>query len=143
MGRCPGLSAALLGLIAMIAVSGAASAGAARSLAAVAPARAPMTAAADVATQVFNYDRFGAVSVYRGRGHPRDVVLFVSGDGGWDLGAASMAQRLADKGAMVAGIDSRYYRDQLEKASETCVSPSADFENLSHYLQSQWGLKKY
>jgi type IV secretory pathway VirJ component len=139
-GRGVGLGAVLL---AMIAVVGAASCRAGQPFAAVAPARATTSAAANVATQVFNYDRFGAVTVYRGRGHPRDVVLFVSGDGGWDLGAASMAQRLADKGAMVAGIDGRHYRDQLEKASETCVSPSADFENLSHYLQSKWGLKKY
>ena len=32
--------------------------------------------------EVFNYGRFGTVSVYRGRGEPRNVALFMSGDGG-------------------------------------------------------------
>jgi type IV secretory pathway VirJ component len=132
IGPCLGVGVLVLVLVALGCT---APSGAAPSFAAVAPARG--------STEVFNYDRFGAVSVYRGRGHPRDVVLFVSGDGGWDAGATSMAQRLAARGAVVAGIDIRHYRDQLEKASENCVSPSADFESLSHYLQSKLGLKRY
>jgi type IV secretory pathway VirJ component len=100
-----------------------------------APAAAP--------AEVFNYDRFGAVRVYRSRGRARDVVLFFSGDSGWDGAAALLAQRLAEKGAIVAGIDSRRYRDALQTATEACVSPSPDLENLSHYVQSKLGLKKY
>ena len=90
-----------------------------------------------------NYGRFGTIALYRGRGVPHEVVLFVSGDGGWNLGVISMARRLADKGAVVAGIDIRHYLAQLEKAPQKCVSPAADFENLSHYLQSELGLEKY
>jgi type IV secretory pathway VirJ component len=115
------------------------------SAAAVAPG-APegnATGAAPLPAEAFNYGRFGTVNVYRGRGVPRDAVLFVSGDGGWNLGVTSMAQRLADKGAVVAGIDVRHYLAQLEKASAKCVSPAVDFENLSHYLQSKLGLKNY
>jgi len=94
-------------------------------------------------TEVFSYGRFGTVSIYRGHGVPHDAVLFVSGDGGWNLGVISMAQRLADKGAVVAGIDIRHYLAQLEKAPQKCVSPVVDFENLSRYLQSRLGLKNY
>jgi type IV secretory pathway VirJ component len=108
------------------------------SFVAVAPARAPASP-----SETLNYGRFGSISVYRSRGRPRDVVLFVSGAGGWDRGSAALARRLTDKGAMVAGIDIRHYREELENASESCVSPASDFENLSHYLQSKWGLKKY
>jgi type IV secretory pathway VirJ component len=124
---------------------------AATAAAAVTPATAP--AATPAATNVpepeakpadvFNYGRFGTVSVYRGRGEPRNVVLFVSGDGGWNLGVVSMARRLADKNSVVAGIDIRHYLAELESVGENCVSPSADFENLSHYLQSKLGLKRY
>jgi type IV secretory pathway VirJ component len=106
-------------------------------------AASPDTGATASATEVFNYGRFGTVSLYRGHGAPRDVVLFVSGDGGWNLGVISMAQRLADKGAVVAGIDIRHYLAQLEKAPQKCVSPAVDFENLSRYLQSKLGLKNY
>ncbi|HEY3659208.1 MAG TPA: AcvB/VirJ family lysyl-phosphatidylglycerol hydrolase [Steroidobacteraceae bacterium] len=111
---------------------------------------ADTAAAPAAATEVFDYGRFGTITVYGGRhnpahrgGDPQDVVLFVSGDGGWNLGVISMAQRLVDKGAVVAGIDIRHYLAQLEKASTQCVSPAVDFENLSHYLQSKLRLKHY
>ncbi|HWJ33861.1 MAG TPA: AcvB/VirJ family lysyl-phosphatidylglycerol hydrolase [Steroidobacteraceae bacterium] len=106
-------------------------------------AKGAATGAAPAPAEVFNYGRFGTVSIYRGRGNPHDAVLFVSGDGGWNLGVISMAQRLANKGAVVAGIDIRHYLAQLEKASGKCVSPAVDFENLSHYLQAKLGLKNY
>ena len=103
-------------------------------------------AAAPVAVDAraaIDYGRFGPISIERGAGEPRDVVLFLSGDGGWNLGVVSMARRLADKGAIVAGIDIRHYLAQLEKSSEDCVSPAVDLDNLSRYLQAKWGLKRY
>jgi type IV secretory pathway VirJ component len=100
-------------------------------------------AATHAAPQTFNYGRFGAVSIYRGAGAPRDVVLFLSGDGGWNLGVISMAQRLAERGAIVAGIDIRHYLAQLEKSSEECVSPATDLENLSRYLEARLHIKNY
>jgi type IV secretory pathway VirJ component len=100
--------------------------------------------AVDVApTEVINYGRFGEVSIYRDGKDPRDVVLFLSGDGGWNLGVLSMARRLVNKNAVVAGIDIRHYLGTLEKASSKCVSPADDFDNLSHYLQSKLELKQY
>lgn len=99
--------------------------------------------AAAAPAEVFNYGRFGEVSVYRGSTPPRDVVLFLSGDGGWNLGVISMAQRLAGKGAVVAGIDVRHYLAQLEKSADKCVSPAGDFENLGRYLQAKLGLEHY
>jgi type IV secretory pathway VirJ component len=93
--------------------------------------------------EAFDFGRFGAVSVYRPGAEPRDVVLFVSGDGGWNLGVVAMAERLAAQGAVVAGVDIRHYLAQLAKSTDKCVSPDVDFENLSHYLQSKLGLKHY
>jgi type IV secretory pathway VirJ component len=94
-------------------------------------------------SEVFDHGRFGPVSVYRGSAEPRDVVLFVSGDGGWNLGVVSMARLLTEKGAIVAGIDVRHYLRELEQASDKCVSPAVDFENLSRSLQSRLKLKSY
>jgi len=99
--------------------------------------------AAAAPTEVFTNGRFGEVSVYRGSTEPRDVVLFLSGDGGWNLGVISMAERLTGKGAIVAGIDIRHYLAQLEKSADTCVSPAVDFENLSRYLQAKLGFKRH
>ncbi len=129
----PGLKALALGLAAAVT--------AAAALAAT--TAAPSGIAEPKPAEVFNYGRFGTISVYRGRGKPRNVALFLSGDGGWNLGVVSMARRLADKNSVVAGVDIRHYLAQLENAGQECVSPAADFENLSHYLQSKLGLKGY
>jgi type IV secretory pathway VirJ component len=85
---------------------------------------------------------FGVVTVYRHDAAaeisrtPRDVVLFLSGDGGWNLGVITMAQQLADQGATVAGIDIRHYLAQLEQTPSACVSPAEDFTQLGRKLQA-------
>jgi type IV secretory pathway VirJ component len=93
--------------------------------------------------ETFNFDRFGAVTLYRSSGHPHDVAILISDDAGWGDEAANLARKLADKDTVVAGIDIRRYREQTEQSSESCLSPSSDFENLSHYLQSKLALKRY
>jgi type IV secretory pathway VirJ component len=95
------------------------------------------------ADDTLSFERFGKITLYRGASEPRDVVLFLSGDGGWNQGVISMAQHLADKNAIVAGVDIRGYLEQLEKAPQACVSPAADLQNLSRYLQATLGLKRY
>lgn len=115
--------------------------GSAYAHAAAAPASQAAPSAAN--PRIFHYPRFGAVSVYRGGGDPTDLVLFFSGDGGWNLGVVSMARHLAAQGAIVAGIDIRHYLKELERSSASCVSPAVDFENLSHFLQARLGLKRY
>ncbi len=130
----------------MVVVAAALSATAAAVTAAAESAAAPAAlpaATAPAPTEVLDYGRFGAVSIYRGSSEPRDVVLFLSGDGGWNLGVISMARHLTGKGALVAGIDIRHYLAQLEKSADKCVSPAVDLENLSHYLQSKMGFKRY
>ena len=84
---------------------------------------------------------FGVVTVYRheGAGEPPrtpGVVLFLSGDGGWNLGVITMARHLADQGATVAGIDIRHYLAQLEQADSACVSPADDLARLGRKLQA-------
>ncbi len=83
------------------------------------------------------------IRMYRPKGAARDVVLFASGDGGWNLGVVSMARRLAAENTLVAGFDTRHYLAQLEQSSDSCVSPATDFENLSRYLQNRLELKQY
>ncbi len=112
--------------------------------ASTAPAASAAPPASAAPAAVLAFGRFGEVTVYRAEGTPaRDVVLFLSGDGGWNLGVISMARRLTDKGAVVAGIDTRHYLAQLEKSTDNCVSPAVELENLSRYLQSMLGLKDY
>jgi len=89
------------------------------------------------------FGRFGNVVLYRGREHPAHVVLFVSGDGGWNLGVVGMARELAGMDAAVAGIDIRRYEAALERGTETCGYPASDFEALSQWLQRRLGYAAY
>src|SRR6185295_4821393 len=84
-------------------------------------------AAAGAPTETLAVPGFGKVAVYAPPGTPREVVLFVSGDGGWNLGVVAMAERLRDQGALVAGIDIRAFLKSME-AGKGCAYPAGALE---------------
>lgn len=86
--------------------------------------------------------RFGEVRVYQPQAAPTSVVLFVSGDGGWNLGVIDMAQKMVARGAIVVGVDIRRYLASLA-GNKSCVSLAGDFELLSHDVQKMLHLPKY
>lgn len=90
-----------------------------------------------------SFGRFGVVHLYRTSDTPASVVLFVSGDGGWNLGVVDMAKSLAQLNALVVGIDIVHYLKQLEAAPGECSYPSGDFEALSQYIQKKLDLPTY
>jgi type IV secretory pathway VirJ component len=92
---------------------------------------------------VLEFGRFGSVTVYREAAQPRQVVLFVSGDGGWNLGVVDMARELATTGALVVGIDILRYLKALDAGSDGCLYPAADFEALSQFVQKELDLPRY
>lgn len=81
--------------------------------------------------------------VYQQSAKPSRVVLFVSGDGGWNKGVVDMARELAGLDALVAGVDITHYLAQLGASSEKCVYPAADFEALSQAVQKSRGFERY
>jgi len=91
--------------------------------------------------------RFGTVTVYIPDGKPQSVAIFVSGDGGWQLGVIGMAHALADMHAVVVGVDVREYlaslRHAAQRAGAPCQMVAADFEALSHQVQKKIGLSEY
>ncbi|HEX2641565.1 MAG TPA: virulence factor family protein, partial [Thermoanaerobaculia bacterium] len=46
------------------------------------------------APETLTFGRFGKVTLYRPASQPRHVVLFLSGDGGWNQGVVDMARIL-------------------------------------------------
>jgi type IV secretory pathway VirJ component len=91
--------------------------------------------------------RFGIVHVYIPVGKAQSVAIFVSGDGGWELGVINMARALRDMGAVVIGVDVTHYfatlRSAAQRADAHCEMIAADFESLSHQVQKQIGLTAY
>lgn len=116
--------------------------------AAAAPARharraGAAAAAAAPAGETLTYGRFGKVALYRQTPHPHHVVLFFSGDGGWNLGVVDMAETLAKMDALVVGINLPHYLAALAASKETCSYPASDAELLSKVVQKKLGFSTY
>ena len=101
----------------------------------------PADSLADPA-DTLTYGRFGKVTLYRPP-HPAHVVIFLSGDGGWNQGVVDMARILAGMDSLVVGVNLPYYLRQIAIANEKCTYAAADFELLSKFVQKKLGLPTY
>lgn len=100
--------------------------------------------AASAATEEsVSFGRFGVVKLYRQSPQPAHVVIFVSGDGGWNLGVVDMARELATLDALVVGVDINRYLRALAVSAEKCSYPAADFEALSKFVQKKLDYPAY
>jgi type IV secretory pathway VirJ component len=89
------------------------------------------------------YGAFGKIIIYHPAKVPDALVLFVSGDGGWNKGVVDMAENLAVKGALVAGIDIQHYFKSLKSLKAPCYYPAGDFEELSLTVQKKYKFDQY
>jgi type IV secretory pathway VirJ component len=85
---------------------------------------------------------FGEVAIYAPPARPAEVVVFLSGDGGWNRGVIPMAEALRDRGALVIGVDVRVFMKTLN-AQSGCAYPAGDLEQLSRTVQLKRGLAEY
>lgn len=92
--------------------------------------------------ETFPSKKFGTLTIYKPV-HPKELVFFLSGDAGWKYGVIGMAKALANKGAMVVGIDVPHYWKSVQESKESCVYVSEDFEALSRYLQTKFNFDVY
>lgn len=98
---------------------------------------------ATINEDTLHFGRFGTVHLYKPATNPTAVVLFVSGDGGWNLGVVDMARSLASLDALVIGIDITHYLKELESGDEKCSYPASDFEALSQFVQMKLEFPEY
>lgn len=89
-----------------------------------------------------SFGRFGKVTLYQSVQQPTALVLFISGDGGWQHGVINMGRFLAQQGALVAGIDAKHFAKAM-KQTTGCLYPAADFEQLSMMLQKKFKFQSY
>ena len=89
------------------------------------------------------YGSFGKVFIYKPKTAPDAIVLFVSGDGGWNTGPIKMGSHLVDQGAMVVGINISKYLINKMNEHEKCYYPAGDFEELSLFLQKKYKFRNY
>jgi type IV secretory pathway VirJ component len=87
---------------------------------------------------------FGDVAVYRPAelSAAHGVVLFVSGDGGWNLGVVDMARRLAPR-AIVAGLSMPAWQKRAERSPDACWYPAGDLEVAAQALEKIYAIPGY
>jgi type IV secretory pathway VirJ component len=90
-----------------------------------------------------NHGRFKDFPVYASSGPITGFAFLVSGDEGWDRKAETLAELLAQQGAMVVGIDLAKFKAVLEADGGQCVFPDGDLENLSHFVQAYFHNSTY
>lgn len=107
------------------------------------PLPLPEPVAVDEKRGDFSFGRFGDLVVLMPAGTPSSVVLFVSGANGWDAQAYALARPLAQRGALVAGIDFAHFKRVVEYDHGPCVYLSSDFEDLGRAIQSHYKLPSF
>ncbi len=93
------------------------------------PKPKPSPPPAGVTEETKKLPGFGDVTIDRPKdlAKARGVVLFVSGDGGWNLGVVDMARRIADR-AIVAGLSMPAWQKRTEASPSSCWYPSGELE---------------
>lgn len=73
----------------------------------------------------------------------RALVVLFSGNEGWTPKDATIADDLADAGAIVIGVDTPQYTATVDAAGQECAYLVADIETMSHSLQRAAGASDY
>jgi type IV secretory pathway VirJ component len=107
-------------------------------------AGAVTTTAASATEQKLNLEEpFGTVTVYHQTATPRHVAIFISGDGGWNLGVVDMAREIEGMDALVIGVDIRHYMKAATASPDKCFDPGTDFAELGRVVEKKLGYGKH
>ncbi len=83
----------------------------------------------------------GESTAYVPRTPTRKVVLFLSGDGGWNLGVVDMARRIAGDTIVIGISVPALVRHAV--AVPGCWYPAGDLETIAHAAEKRLGLQEY
>jgi type IV secretory pathway VirJ component len=90
-----------------------------------------------------NVAPFGKVYIYKKEAVPLNVVIMISGDGGWKSGVVSFSESFSEMNTMVIGVDIlRYYKD-LRQRTEECYNIAADFVQLATEIEKKYNFPDY
>jgi len=87
-----------------------------------------------------NVGGFGEVAIYKPKEAARGLVLFASGDGGWNLGVTDMAHQAVALGYWVAGFSTPQFLKALDAGDAACSDADGVLAKLGTDLVRQLGL---
>lgn len=67
-----------------------------------------------------NVAPFGKVYIYKQSDTPGNMVIMISGDGGWKSGVTGFAETFSSMNALVIGVDILRYFKELRQRTDSC-----------------------
>ncbi|WP_406825419.1 AcvB/VirJ family lysyl-phosphatidylglycerol hydrolase [Pedobacter sp. KACC 23697] len=98
---------------------------------------------AAASADTLSYAGFGKLRLYKSEKTVENVIICISGDGGWNAGIEGIALHLKDEHTLLIGVDIRPVFRAMNKSAASCLYPAADFERMSQFIQKKLGYKTY
>jgi type IV secretory pathway VirJ component len=86
---------------------------------------------------------FGRIYIYNKTNTPQNVIIMISGDGGWKLGIAGISQTFSEMNSLVIGIEILNYYKNLRQRTEDCYNVAADFVQLATIVEKKYDFPDY
>jgi type IV secretory pathway VirJ component len=90
-----------------------------------------------------NVPVFGKVYVYNRTNTPENVVIMISGDGGWKFGVVGFSETFSDMNSLVIGVDILQYFKNLRLRTDDCYTIAADFVQLATEVEKKYDFPEY
>ncbi len=90
-----------------------------------------------------NVPSFGKVYIYNRTTAPQNVIIMISGDGGWKFGVVGFSETFSEMNTLVIGVDIlRYFKD-LRLRTDDCYNVAADFVQLATDVEKKYNFPDY
>lgn len=97
-----------------------------------------------ILTDTISVIPFGKVFVYSSRpGTPQNLIIMISGDGGWKYGVPEFAREFSRLNSVVVGVDILRYYYHLRQQEKECYMVSSDFVELATAIERRYNFKSY
>jgi type IV secretory pathway VirJ component len=86
---------------------------------------------------------FGKVFIYNRTTTPQNVVIMISGDGGWKFGVIAFSDTFSEMNSLVIGVDILQYYKDLKIRTNDCYNVAADFVQLATEIEKKYNFPDY
>src|SRR6187397_1011812 len=105
----------------------------------------PLVPLDDPFIKTFEFAPMGTVYAYLPKkiDDDTDIVLFASGDGGWEPRVVDMVVKIQARGQIVVGFSTPEYLKRLDASKLKCAYPPGELEGLSQFIQRKLNIRAY
>jgi type IV secretory pathway VirJ component len=90
-----------------------------------------------------NVPSFGKVFIYNLTTTPQNVIIMISGDGGWKFGVVGFSETFSEMNTLVVGVDILGYFKDLRLRTDDCYNVAADFVQLATEVEKKYNFPDY